>query len=876
MSIFRKDKQENTVNQQNNTPNGEEYTDINAAAQMNADPQPEGGMEEIYSTRAKQVKYKRLTPIEAEAAAKRQAATKRELINGKLEFASDAAPAVPEVELKAEHDPEAVISDEIIEDVHDIRALRGIYVQDIDDIDVSLDPMDSVQEYERKANDKERYEARNTSAPDPFVYKGDKVISYVPVYRHESRTDKVYLKAGRFTDVVEGEYDEYLKSTDPTISKNYHAMQKEIKPKQSLLYTLSQMAQKRRDEAEQHKAKEAAKGAVRENFDEVQEKPKKKRSKAGSFFRTAGTLVANSFVAPASQSDENGTDYNSREDEKFLMNKIRKNIKRLSINTALFAALFIALTVMTAVERGGAIAEGSSMLYAGISLILTLAVGVVGRRQIADGIRPLRRFKGNSDTAAALAYCGCLIQSVAALFTASSFTDGTHHLYGFIAAFALLLNTVGRLLMEIRVKRNFHFIISRSPAYAAKIYNDEETARRMVSGTTASKGVVAYQHITRFLSDFLKISYAPDPSETLSGKLVPFTAIVSLFVTIMYAIIFHNVAGVISALAVMLCISVPFTVLLAGNIPMMLFSKKMLSEGAMVAGYPSIRQFCDTSAVMLNAYELYPAGCVRLDDLEPFLQFRVDDNLLMAAAVLREAMSPIAPVFDELVADHGNILPSVESVMYEEKRGLVGWIGGERVLIGNEDLMSRYHIIIPDERPADKARARKCEVTYIACAGQAVAMLALSYSASKSAKAQLQRAEDCGLAFIVSSPDPNVTAEMIADGYELFYRSVKVVSPGYANEIDEMTSKVEETSRAYLATRGRQSSLARAIGGCIGLKSNISLGIAISVFGLVLGILLCATLVLYASVARLTIVELMIYILFWTVATIVAGLIRRP
>ena len=117
---------------------------------------------------------------------------------------------------------------------------------------------------------------------------------------------------------------------------------------------------------------------------------------------------------------------------------------------------------------------------------------------------------------------------------------------------------------------------------------------------------------------------------------------------------------------------------------------------------------------------------------------------------------------------------------------------------------------------------------------------------------------------------------MIAEEYGVFYRSVKVMSPGYSSEIDEVTGKTEETSRAYLATRGRQTSLARAVGGCITLRTNITLGIVISIFGMVLGALLCATLALYASVARLTIVELSIYILFWTVASLIAELIRKP
>ena len=504
-----------------------------------------------------------------------------------------------------------------------------------------------------------------------------------------------------------------------------------------------------------------------------------------------------------------------------------------------------------------------------------IAVGIVGHRYIIDGIRPLRHFKGNSDTAAVLAFFACFLQSAASMFTAGSFTDGSHHLYGYIAAFALLLNTIGRLLMAVRVKSNFRFITSRSPAYAAKIYTDEETARRMVSGTTASKGVLAYQHITRFLSDFLKISYAPDPSEEVSGKLVPISILVSFFVTVVYSVIFKSVPGAFSALAVMLCISVPFTAMLAGNIPMLVLSKKMLKNDAMVAGYPSVRQFCDTTAVMINANELYPKGCVKLDEMIPLQEFRVEDNLIMAAAVLNEAMSPIARVFDELAAEYPTELPAVESVLYEDKSGLVGWIGGERILIGNMTLMNRYHISIPEDRQVKAARAKNSEITYIARSGQAVAMLILSYSASKTAKERIQKAERSGLAFVVSSPDPNVTAELVAEQYGLFYRSVKIMSPGYANEIDEVTSKVEETSRAYLATRGRQSSLARAVGGCIGIKSNITLGIAIGVFGLALGILLCATLVLYASVARLSVLEMSIYIAFWTAASIAATLIRR-
>lgn len=888
MSIFRKDKDKDKdkpaarPEEAPAAPSPAPSADAAAAGEDSSPAPSDSRMEEIYSTKDKQVKYRRQEPLAEEAAAKRKEAAKDELMRGKLEFSLDDEEDAPEVKLEAEIDPNATVSDEIIEDVVDVKKLRNIYVQDIDAIDVSLDPMESVQDYERRADDRSRQEARKAKKPEEeYVPSGETVVAKVPIYRHESELPNIYLKAGRFTDVVESEYDEYLKSTDPTISKNYHAMRPNVKPHQSLLYTLSQAAARRKQEsAEKQKSKEV----MRSNFDEEEPKPKKKkkRSRAGRFFRALGAAIGSGFTSPSREEEERSLDYNSREDEKYISERTAANLRRLIGHFALYlliAVVMISLVIWERTNGAAAVAmngAGVGLAYCAVQLVLTTALGFIARDSLVDGLKPLRHLKGNSHTVITLAYIACMLQGFVSLFTSSSFVGSDHHLYCFVIAIAMVLHTAGRLLMVLRVKSNFDFISSRSPAYAAKIYNDDETARRMVSGTTASKGVVAYQHVTNFLSDFLKISYAPDPSEEVSGKLTPIAIISAVFVTVLYGILFKSVQGTVSALAVMLCIGIPFTAMLAGNLPLLLFSRRMLDEDAMVAGYPSVRQFCDTDAVMMSASDLFPAGCVQLEDILALQQYRVDEGLLMAAAILREGMSPIASVFEELVMENHGELPAVESVMYEDKSGLVGWIGGERVLVGNMTLMNRYHITVPEDGEVSRMRKAGFEITYIAVSGQALAVMALSYTASPIIKEQLHAAQKSGMALIVSTTDANVTGDLVADRYEIFHRSVKVTAPGYSNAIDEATTKVEETSRAYIATRGRIGSLARAIGGCIGIKSNIRLGIVIETFGMILGIILCATLALYASVARLSAVELMIYIGFWIVATIIAELIQRP
>ena len=259
----------------------EEYTDISEAADDSFSQPQNSKMEEIYSTRDKHVKFRRQEPLAEEAAAKRKEAAKDDLIRGKLEFSSADDEETPEVKLEAELDPNAIVSDEIIEDVVDVKKLRNIYVQDIDDIDVSLDPMESVKEYEKNAQDKQRHDTRaeKKKPEEPYVPSGDTVVAKVPVYQHEDSVDKLYLKAGRFTDVVENEYDEYLRSTDPTISKNYHATKPMVRPHQSLLYTLSQVAMRRKNESEQ---KQKSKDIMRNNFDEDAPKPKRKRNAPAS------------------------------------------------------------------------------------------------------------------------------------------------------------------------------------------------------------------------------------------------------------------------------------------------------------------------------------------------------------------------------------------------------------------------------------------------------------------------------------------------------------------------------------------------------------------------------------------------------------------
>ena len=49
----------------------------------------------------------------------------------------------------------------------------------------------------------------------------------------------------------------------------------------------------------------------------------------------------------------------------------------------------------------------------------------------------------------------------------------------------------------------------------------------------------------------------------------------------------------------------------------------------------------------------------------------------------------------------------------------------------------------------------------------------------------------------------------------------------------------------------------------------------VQIFGLILGVLLCATMVLYNSASILGVIEIMLYMLFWGIATVAVQFIKR-
>ena len=750
------------------------------------------------------------------------------------------------VTLAPEYDEDTQFSGEVLGEVDTFRENNAIESFNTIDIDVDGEEYKKAQE-QKEAEEKSRYEElfKIKNAPDGKPPK--KVVSKVPVYRPDEPRNTLNIKAGRFSEVVEREYDEYVRSKNPSVIA--HVIRPEPK-----------------------------------RIEEDEDKPEDDR--------TAQEKVVSAVVGFFSKDESDDEDvveekaapiedYTGEDDEKSIKYELNHNIKKLFIRSLVTGVIVFVSIVLTVLTRTipDAIVGTIPFAPAAYAVFNFLLLGVsvfVNRVALMNGLTPLVRFKGNSDTAVSVACISAVIQTIVSFFCLGDMSGFNVNYYVVIVFAALFTNNLGKLIMVLRVKENFRFITAKGQRYAAKIYNNEAVANKMLSGTASDKTLIAYQHKTDFPSNFLKISYAPDPSEDLASKLAPITSVAAIIIASLYGVVKLSFSDAVNTLSLITALAIPVATLLAVNLPVKLLCKNLNGYGAMLAGYPSIKQFCDSTAVMMDANEVFPAESIDLEGIKSFEDFNVDESLLCGIAILKEAQNPLANAFDSVINETKEKLPEVESVLYEDELGLVGWINGERILVGSRNLIEKYRVDAPGLDYEEKYTSKGSQVTYLSRAGRLVAMIVTKYHADPELKAELQRAESNGISFLIRTTDYNITDELIAKLYNLFYRSIKVLPTGLGNVLKEAQSVREESSRSYLITHGKASSLARAVSGSVRIKSNISLAIIIQLAAIILGILIASTLSLYAGVEVMGSLEVLIYALFWTAAAIVAPAIQKP
>ncbi len=615
-----------------------------------------------------------------------------------------------------------------------------------------------------------------------------------------------------------------------------------------------------------------------ENGQPESEPPEKPKRKKG--FRLFGSDEDTTPLAenPLKNEDELD-DYQNPDDAPSILNDLSSKVRGLTLRlvvTGLCAAVLLGFSVIW--EYPAIFPPGLHSLYGVqaflfIHLIFLLISCGFCIQTIANGFRGLFTFQANSDSAVAVAAAAALIQN--AVYLISGLPD-SFHLYSALAAAALFLNTAGKLSMMRRILRNFRFVSSPGQKYSVQMYSDYNTALRLSQGTQINEPKIAYQTKTGFLRNFLRISYAPDPSDHSSQTLAPAGFIASLALCIVAAVLSKDAGTALTAFAASACVCVPFPNMLSVNLPLARLNKIASRYGGMAAGWPAVDAFSQTNAVMMDATDLFPRGTVILNGIQTFEGQRIDEAILDATALTSVAGGTLNDLFNQIIKSRNEVLPQVERPAYEDGMGISGTVRDHVILIGNRRLLGKHGVDAPPLRYEEKyIRAGKIPV-YLASGGILVAMFLVSYRSDRRRATELRRLEYNGISLIVRTRDPNITPEFLSECFGISEHSSVVLPEKLGNVYTSLQASPPERSPALVATKGRTVSMMRLLTACVRQRGNISIAVALQTAGAALGFALTAFFTCYAGLKQLSVTALALFEAFWVAAVFVVPRLRRP
>lgn len=519
-------------------------------------------------------------------------------------------------------------------------------------------------------------------------------------------------------------------------------------------------------------------------------------------------------------------------------------------------------------------------------LILSLISVISSIQVVSGGIRKLLSFKADSDSMTALTSIACIAAAIPAFFCKDLVLQDMIHIYMPIAIIALLLNSVGKMLIIRRAERNFRFVSKSFDRHGIVNVTDEERAERLTRGTLGDFPILASMKKTDFLTDFLRYTYSSDMTDSYCRRAVPLTFLASALIAA--GITFFAKADFFSAdsaafglsLFSMLicsasCVSMPLVV----NIPLENIAQSAFKNKGIMLGYQSVDDFYDTNSVLIDAERLFPQGTVKLSGIKVFSNTKIDEALLEAASLTNHAGSIMKCIFSDVTAGREDILYPIENYSYEEGMGMCGWINNKRVLFGSRELMSSHNIEgLPSRASESESTAEGQEALYLSVSGNLAAMFIVDMSADRDIKHWAKRLCRNKVCLIIKAVDPCITSKKLHQLFGIPEEFMRVLPQKLHEDFDEETKRSVRLS-ASMASTGHFTSLAQLITGTKLIHSAAIIGLIIQTISILLGLGLCSLMILSKAFASnyvyMSETAVIVYDLVFAVITYIAVSIKK-
>lgn len=467
-----------------------------------------------------------------------------------------------------------------------------------------------------------------------------------------------------------------------------------------------------------------------------------------------------------------------------------------------------------------------------IALAVTFIVNI-------DIFKSLITLKGNRTSAETVIALSCIFALVGIIFSIINELD-TQILFGLSLSVVLSLTfrNFWCLKRSQYMCSNFTLIAANSDKYGISLIDDAPTtfamARRAIDGDV----LIAAPRRTRNITDFIKNSTI-DVDFDGKAKILFFIALVgSLLSGVAFGFYRDSLPVGITVASSISLLFAPLTSLACTTMPLSHAARHIGRYGAMISGVKTARQIEQANACVIDCSDLFPSGSIQLADMKILSENNLEEIIACACAITSYIKSPLASVFKKITETNSDVkIPVADSVKYEEKLGITGWVGDKRVFIGNRSLMIAHEVEIPDSAVDKKILSEGFFPVYLASDGKALALIVLRYVPSLTIAKELDRITAMGLTVLINNCDQNISEEMICDYFDLYGDSVKIMSGSGVHMYKTATNYTESLSSGAAVKKGA-AAIASTVFAANRIPKAVSLLQIIHYVTIVLGIII--------------------------------------
>lgn len=556
----------------------------------------------------------------------------------------------------------------------------------------------------------------------------------------------------------------------------------------------------------------------------------------------------------------------------------QRNVAIRSIFTGLLALLLVGLTVYDFLGFSF-IPFLSRALYP--QWFLTAQIGLLAAALLINvttvfgGLASLFRFKADGDSAVALAMAAAVLQNAVMFLHLDAVSKGEMHVYGAVAVTALLMNLLGKRSMVARIHRNFSFVCEQSEKFSGVMISDEAESHDFMVYDRGEAHNIIYAKKAKFLHSFLMESYASDPCDKMGRVLTPIGMVGAVLVFAGVYILSRDFFAALTSFCAVCCICVPVTSLLATNSVLKRECFSLMKKGVLLSGYRAAERFSEATAIALDAVDLFPKGSTTLHGVRAFRGQRVDEAILDAAAVVIEAGGTLTDIFTQAIQGRVDLLPQVDSLVYEQDMGISGWVGGKRVLVGNSLLMENHGVHTPSKDYESKYRRDGKQLVYLSTAGELAAMFIVSYQPKEYVRGQMAVLQKSGMGMFVRTCDANITPGLISEAYGVSEQLVTIMPVSAAKRYEEYVGETEESLPCGVASKHYVTGLISGVHAAEKVRGAVTLAVVFQTAGVILGYAIAAFLSLYSGLSQVGAAQILIYQFFWILAIVLLPKLKR-